>query len=185
MAKTVSKHTPRVTWVLPKVARERMAAVLGSIGHAERWIIRELPHIRRQVVDSYPSDEPHDWFWRDPLPPINWVESSTAYNKVAAKVSAEDPMITFTTITVYFCLAWEDIAARIPANSMAATAATVAPPPSSKKEWFAKAKQQHPRRPGEGASDYADRLMPILEAALGEKAWSKDNLVRRLYDPDE
>jgi hypothetical protein len=76
-------------------------------------------------------------------------------------------------VTVYgIRLARQDIEARLP---------TRAPQPSPK-AWFMDAKRQNPRRSGEDVTAYAERLEPLMQKALGEKAWPRNTIRRRLYD---
>jgi hypothetical protein len=175
MAKAVSKHIPPITWVSLKDARERAAKALVSAGHAERWIVNELAvgHVRWRVEASYPPGEPLDGFWQGPPPAVNWTDSSATKTVLAAGTTE----IALTALTAYFRLAWEDIAVRLPANSITATG-----PQPSPKAWLADAKQRYPRQPDEGVTTYAQRLAPLMEDDLGESAWPSKTIRRRLYD---
>jgi hypothetical protein len=66
-----------------------------------------------------------------------------------------------------------------------------APPPSASvaeplippKDWFARARREHPQRPGEGKMAYARRLHGLMQNAPVTRVWSLKTLRRRLDDP--
>lgn len=181
MAKAASKHTPPIDWMSLKDVREHVAKVYLSIEHVQRWIVGELAagRVRWQWEAVYPSDESLDEFWQYPhLITVNWMDSS-ATKKVVAGLVDVTVSRGLDGVTVYgIRLALQDIEARLLARGLVAAAA----PQPSPKEWFMDAKRQNPRRSGEDATAYAERLEPLMQKALGEKAWPWNTIRRRLYD---
>ena len=170
MAKAASKHTPPIDWMSLKDVREHVAKVYLSIEHVQRLIVGELAagRVRWQWEAVYPSDESLGEFWQH-LVTVNWMDSSATKKVVAGLVD----------VTVYgIRLAFQDIEARLLARGLVAAAA----PQPSPKEWFMDAKRQNPRRSGENVTAYAERLEPLMQKALGEKAWPRNTIRRRLYD---
>jgi hypothetical protein len=180
MAKAAPKPTPQTDWVSLKDARERVAKVYLSIEHVQRWIVGELAagRVRWQWEAVYPSDESLDEFWQYPhLITVNWMDSSATKKVVAGLVDVT--VSGLDGVTVYgIRLALQDIEARLPARGLVAAAA----PQPSPKEWFMDAKRQNPRRSGEDVTAYAERLELLMQEALGEKAWPRNTIRRRLYD---
>ena len=175
MAKAASKHTPPIDWMSLKDVREHVAKVYLSIEHVQRWIVGELAagRVRWQWEAVYPSDESLDEFWQYPhlTITVNWMDSSATRKVVAGLFDVG--------VTVYgIRLALQDIEARLSARRLVAAAA----PQPSPKEWFMDAKRQNPRRSGENVTAYAERLEPLMQKALGEKAWPRNTIRRRLYD---
>ena len=181
MAKAASKHTPPIDWMSLKDVREHVAKVYLSIEHVQRWIVGELAagRVRWQWEAVYPSDVSLDEFWQFPhLITVNWMDSSATKKVVAGLV---DVTVSggLDVVTVYgIRLAFQDIEARLLARGLVAAAA----PQPSPKEWFMDAKRQNPRRSGENVTAYAERLEPLMQKALGEKAWPRNTIRRRLYD---
>jgi len=175
MAKAASKHTPPIDWMSLKDVREHVAKVYLSIEHVQRWIVGELAagRVRWQWEAVYPSDESLDEFWQYPhlTITVNWMDSSATRKVVAGLFDVG--------VTVYgIRLALQDIEARLSARGLVAAAA----PQPSPKAWFMDAKRQNPRRSGENVTAYAERLEPLMQKALGEKAWPRNTIRRRLYD---
>lgn len=182
MAKAASKHTPPIDWMSLKDVREHVAKVYLSIEHVQRWIVGELAagRVRWQWEAVYPSDESLDEFWQYPhlTITVNWMDSSATKKVVAGLV---DVTVSggLDVVTVYgIRLAFQDIEARLLARGLVAAAA----PQPSPKAWFMDAKRQNPRRSGENVTAYAERLEPLMQKALGEKAWPRNTIRRRLYD---
>jgi len=181
MAKAASKHTPPIDWMSLKDVREHVAKVYLSIEHVQRLIVGELAagRVRWQWEAVYPSDESLDEFWQyRHLITVNWMDSSATKKVVAGLV---DVTVSggLDVVTVYgIRLAFQDIEARLLARGLVAAAA----PQPSPKEWFMDAKRQNPRRSGENVTAYAERLEPLMQKALGEKAWPRNTIRRRLYD---
>jgi len=176
MAKAASKHTPPIDWMSLKDVREHVAKVYLSIEHVQRWIVGELAagRVRWQWEAVYPSDESLDEFWHQ-YPhlaiTVNWMDSSATRKVVAGLFDVG--------VTVYgIRLALQDIEARLSARGLVAAAA----PQPSPKAWFMDAKRQNPRRSGEDVTAYAERLEALMQKALGEKAWPRNTIRRRLYD---
>ena len=180
MAKAASKHTPPIDWMSLKDVHEHVAKVYLSTEYVERWIVGELAagRVRWQWDAVYPSDESLDEFWQYPqLITVNWMDSSATKKVVAGLVDVT--VSGLDGVTVYgIRLALQDIEARLPARGLVAPAA----PQPSPKVWFMDAKRQNPRRSGEDVTAYAERLEPLMQKALGEKAWSRNTIRRRLYD---
>jgi len=179
MAKAASKHTPPIDWMSLKDVREHVAKVYLSIEHVQRWIVGELAagRVRWQWEAVYPSDESLGEFWQH-LVTVNWMDSSATKKVVAGLV---DVTVSggLDVVTVYgIRLAFQDIEARLLARGLVAAAA----PQPSPKEWFMDAKRQNPRRSGENVTAYAERLEPLMQKALGEKAWLWPTIRRRLHD---
>ena len=179
MAKAASKHTPPIDWMSLKDVREHVAKVYLSIEHVQRLIVGELAagRVRWQWEAVYPSDESLGEFWQH-LVTVNWMDSSATKKVVAGLV---DVTVSggLDVVTVYgIRLAFQDIEARLLARGLVAAAA----PQPSPKEWFMDAKRQNPRRSGEDVTAYAERLEPLMQKALGEKAWPRNTIRRRLYD---
>ena len=179
MAKAASKHTPPIDWMSLKDVREHVAKVYLSIEHVQRLIVGELAagRVRWQWEAVYPSDESLGEFWQH-LVTVNWMDSSATKKVVAGLV---DVTVSggLDVVTVYgIRLAFQDIEARLLARGLVAAAA----PQPSPKEWFMDAKRQNPRRSDEGVTAYAKRLEPLMQKALGEKAWPRNTIRRRLYD---
>ena len=179
MAKAASKHTPPIDWMSLKDVREHVAKVYLSIEHVQRWIVGELAagRVRWQWEAVYPSDESLGEFWQH-LVTVNWMDSSATKKVVAGLV---DVTVSggLDVVTVYgIRLAFQDIEARLLARGLVAAAA----PQPSPKAWFMDAKRQNPRRSGENVTAYAERLEPLMQKALGEKAWPRNTIRRRLYD---
>lgn len=175
MAKAASKHTPPIDWMSLKDVREHVAKVYLSIEHVQRWIVGELAagRVRWQWEAVYPSDESLDEFWQYPhlTITVNWMDSSATRKVVAGLFDVG--------VTVYgIRLALQDIEARLSARGLVAAAA----PQPSPKAWFMDAKRQNPRRSGENVTAYAERLEPLMQKALGEKAWLWPTIRRRLHD---
>ena len=61
--------------------------------------------------------------------------------------------------------------------------ASVAGPRMSPKDWFAGAREQHPRQPRESLMAYAHRLHDLMETAPVTQVWPLMTLRRRLDDP--
>ena len=179
MAKAASKHTPPIDGMALKDVRELVAKVYLSIEHVQRLIVGELAagRVRWQWEAVYPSDESLGEFWQH-LVTVNWMDSS-ATKKVVAGLVDVTMSGGLDGVTVYgIRLALQDIEARLPARGLVAPAA----PQPSPKEWFMDAKRQNPRRSGENVTAYAERLEPLMQKALGEKAWPRNTIRRRLYD---
>jgi len=179
MAKAASKHTPPIDWMSLKDVREHVAKVYLSIEHVQRLIVGELAagRVRWQWEAVYPSDESLGEFWQH-LVTVNWMDSSATKKVVAGLV---DVTVSggLVVVTVYgIRLAFQDIEARLLARGLVAAAA----PQPSPKEWFMDAKRQNPRRSGEDVTAYAERLEALMQKALGEKAWPRNTIRRRLYD---
>ena len=179
MAKAASKHTPPIDWMSLKDVREHVAKVYLTIEHVQRWIVGELAagRVRWQWEAVYPSDESLGEFWQH-LVTVNWMDSSATKKVVAGLV---DVTVSggLDVVTVYgIRLAFQDIEARLLARGLVAAAA----PQPSPKAWFMDAKRQNPRRSGEDVTAYAERLEPLMQKALGEKAWPRNTIRRRLYD---
>jgi hypothetical protein len=175
MAKAASKHTPPIDWMSLKDVREHVAKVYLSIEHVQRLIVGELAagRVRWQWEAVYPSDESLDEFWQYPhlTITVNWMDSSATRKVVAGLFDVG--------VTVYgIRLALQDIEARLSARGLVAAAA----PQPSPKAWFMDAKRQNPRRSGEDVTAYAERLEALMQKALGEKAWPRNTIRRRLYD---
>ena len=175
MAKAASKHTPPIDWMSLKDVREHVAKVYLSIEHVQRLIVGELAagRVRWQWEAVYPSDESLDEFWQYPhlTITVNWMDSSATRKVVAGLFDVG--------VTVYgIRLALQDIEARLSARGLVAAAA----PQPSPKAWFMDAKRQNPRRSGENVTAYAERLEALMQKALGEKAWPRNTIRRRLYD---
>ena len=182
MAKAASKHTPPIDWMSLKDVHEHVAKVYLSIEHVQRLIVGELAagRVRWQWEAVYPSDESLDEFWQyRHLITVNWMDSSATKKVVAGLVDVTVSRGLDEGVTVYgIRLALQDIEARLPARGLVAAAA----PQPSPKEWFMDAKRQNPRRSGENVTAYAERLEPLMQKALGEKAWPRNTIRRRLYD---
>ena len=172
MAKAASKHTPPIDWMSLKDVHEHVAKVYLSTEYVQRWIVGELAagRVRWQWEAVYPSDESLGEFWQH-LVTVNWMDSSATRKVVAGLFDVG--------VTVYgIRLALQDIEARLSARGLVAAAA----PQPSPKAWFMDAKRQNPRRSGEDVTAYAERLEPLMQKALGEKAWPRNTIRRRLYD---
>ena len=175
MAKAASKHTPPIDWMSLKDVHEHVAKVYLSTEYVQRWIVGELAagRVRWQWEAVYPSDESLDEFWQYPhlTITVNWMDSSATRKVVAGLFDVG--------VTVYgIRLALQDIEARLSARGLVAAAA----PQPSPKAWFMDAKRQNPRRSGEDVTAYAERLEALMQKALGEKAWPRNTIRRRLYD---
>jgi hypothetical protein len=181
MAKAASRHTPPIDWMSLKDVHEHVAKVYLSTEYVQRWIVGELAagRVRWQWETVYPSDVSLDEFWQFPhLITVNWMDSS-ATKKVVAGLVDVTMSGGLDGVTVYgIRLALQDIEARLPARGLVAPAA----PQPSPKEWFMDAKRQNPRRSDEGVTAYAKRLEPLMQKALGEKAWLWPTIRRRLHD---
>jgi hypothetical protein len=187
MAKAASKHTPPIDWMSLKDVHEHVAKVYLSTEYVERWIVGELTagRVRWRCEAVDPSDESLDELWQYPrLITVNWMDSSATKKVVAGLVDVTVSGLDGVTVagdgvTVYgIRLALQDIEARLSARGLVAAAA----PQPSPKEWFMDAKRRNPRRSGEGVTAYAERLEPLMQKALGEKAWPWSTIRRRLYD---
>jgi hypothetical protein len=188
MAKAASKHTSPIDWMSLKHVHEHVAKVYLSIEHVQRWIVGELAagRVRWRWEAVYPSDESLDEFWQYPhLITVNWMDSSATKKVVAALFDVTMSGLGGVTVsgldgvTVYgIRLALQDIEARLLAGGLVAAAA----PQPSPKAWLMDAKRQNPRRLGEDVTAYAERLEPLMQKALGEKAWPWNTIRRRLYD---
>jgi len=157
-----------------KDVHEHVAKVYLSTEYVQRWIVGELAagRVRWQWETVYPSDVSLDEFWQFPhLITVNWMDSSATRKVVAGLFDVG--------VTVYgIRLALQDIEARLSARGLVAAAA----PQPSPKAWFMDAKRQNPRRSGEDVTAYAERLEALMQKALGEKAWPRNTIRRRLYD---